>query len=135
MNQHVAPYINFQGRAREGMEFYHGIFGGELELYAPGENGQPRPAEPGERIMHARLTAEGVLIIGSDGHPSYPATVGDNWGIVLRGSDREALGKAFDALAEGGQVAMKLTDMPWGGAAGWLVDRFGVHWNVDVEPR
>jgi PhnB protein len=133
MDQQVAPYINFQGHAREAMDFYQRVFGGQVDLYSAGEQGKPRPAEPGERIMHARLSSDGVLIVGSDGHPSYPVTVGDHMAVVLVGSDRERLSRAFDRLAEGGKVKMPLTDQPWGGAAGWLTDRFGINWNVDVE--
>ncbi len=130
--QYVAPYVNFQGRAREALEHYQSLLGGTLELVAAGEQGQPRPAEPGDRVMHARLAAEGVLIIGSDGHPSYPPTVGDNLGIVLGGTDEAHLRKVFDGLAEGGTVKMPLTAMPWG-TAGWLTDRFGINWNVDID--
>ncbi len=133
MKQRVVPYINFQGRAREAMEFYQRVFGGELELYASSEQGKPRPAQPGDRIMYARLTAGDVLLIGSDGNLKYPAKMGEHIGISLQGSDRAALTTAFHKLAEGGQVKMPLTDQPWGGAAGWLTDRFGINWNVDVE--
>ena len=130
--QHLAPYINFAGRAREAFEFYHGVFGGKLDLFAAGEQGRPKPAEPGARIMHARLDADGVVIMGSDGHPSYPATVGDHIALTLSGTDAADLSRKFDALADGGKVKMKLTEQPWG-TAGWLADRFGINWNVDIE--
>ena len=89
--QKIAPYINFQGRAREAMELYHSILGGKLELYAADETGQTRPAQPGDRIQHARLAGDGFLLIGSDGHPKYPTTAGDNMAVVLVGSDRDAI--------------------------------------------
>jgi PhnB protein len=135
MKQQVGPYINFQGRAREAMELYHSVLGGKLELYAAGEQGAPRPAEQGDRIQHARLSGDGFLVIGSDGHPSYPPTAGDNVAIVLVGSDREAMQAAFEKLSEGGKVKMPLTEGPWGGAAAWLSDRFGINWNLDLEPK
>jgi PhnB protein len=135
VKQHVAPYINFQGRAREAMELYQSVLGGKLELYAAGEDGAPRPAKPGDRIQHARLSGDGVLVIASDGHPSYPATRGDNVAIVLVGSDRAAMQASFEKLAEGGQVKMPLTAGAWGGAAAWLTDRFGINWNLDLQPE
>ena len=135
MKQRIAPYINFQGRAREAMELYHSVLGGKLELYAAGEQGAPRPAQPGEPIQHARLSGDGFLVVGSDGHPSYPATNGDNIAVVLAGNDRAAIQAAFEKLSEGGQVKMRLTDGAWGGAAAWLCDRFGINWNLDVEPE
>ena len=135
MKQRIAPYINFQGRAREAMELYHSILGGELELYAADDQGSPRPAEPGDRIQHARLSGDGFLIVGSDGHPSYPPTNGDNLALALVGSDRAAMESAFAKLSEGGQVKMPLSEGPWGGAAAWLCDRFGINWNLDLEPE
>ena len=135
MKQQIAPYINFQGRAREAMERYQSILGGSLELYAADDQGKPRPAEPGDRIQHARLTGDSLLLIGSDGHPSYPPTTGDNIAVVLTGSDRAVMQAAFEKLAEGGQVKMPLTDGAWGGAAAWLTDRFGINWNLDLEPE
>ncbi len=133
MKQQIAPYINFQGRAREAMGLYQSVLGGELQLFTAGEGGAPQKAKPGDAIMHARLAGDGFLIIGSDGHPSYPPTTGDNLAIVLVGSDRVAMQSAFDKLAEGGKVKMPLKEGPWGGAAAWLTDRFGINWNLDLE--
>jgi PhnB protein len=135
MKQQVAPYINFQGRAREAMELYQSVLGGNLELYAADDHGSPRPAAPGDRIQHARLSGDGFLVLGSDGHPNYPATMGDNIAVALVGTDRAAMHAAFEKLSEGGQVKMPLTEGPWGGAAAWLADRFGVNWNLDLQPE
>ena len=135
MKQHVAPYINFQGRAREAMELYQSVLGGKLELFAADEHGAPRPAESGDQIQHARLSGDGFLVIGSDGHPSYPPTSGDNIAIVLLGSDRAAMQASLEKLSEGGKVKMPLTEGPWGGAAAWLTDRFGINWNLDLQPE
>lgn len=112
MKQQVAPYVNFQGRAREAMELYQSILGGKLELFAADEQGAPHPAAPGERIQHARLSGEGFLIIGSDGHPSFPTTSGDNMALVMVGSDRPAMQEAFEKLSERGKVKMPLTASP-----------------------
>src|SRR6187551_1934886 len=128
---HTAPYINFQGRAREAFEFYHRILGGHLSLFSFDSNGSVKPAGPSDPIGHGRLEADGVRIYGSDGNPRYPATPGDNIAIVLSGPDRAALTTAFQGLADGGTVKMPLTDAPWG-TAGWLQDRFGINWNVDI---
>jgi PhnB protein len=130
-NHDVGPYINFNGRAREAMEFYQSVIGGELAMFANDEKGA-RPAEPGERISHAVLTVGGVTITATDGHPSYPATVGDNMALTLSGTDKDAINQAFDALGAGGQVKGKLTEQPWG-ATGYLTDKFGINWVVSVR--
>jgi PhnB protein len=132
--QYLRPYINFQSRAREAMEFYQRVLGGTLQMFAAGERGQPRPAEPGDRVMYAQLEAGGLVIVASDGHPSYPATAGDHIGLQIGGTDEAWLRVAFDGLADGGQVKMPLTKQPWG-TSGWLTDRFGINWNVNIEAR
>ena len=103
---HLAPYINFQGRAREAMEHYHRILGGKLELFASDTNGQPKPAGPGDQIMYARLEADGILMIASDGRPGHPATAGDHISLSIGGPDRERLTTVFNALADGGRVVV-----------------------------
>ncbi len=132
--QYLSPYINFQGRAREAMEFYHNVLGGNLDLQTVNERGVPKPARPGDRITHSRLEADGALIvIASDGHPDYPAKVGENMGIALGGTDKDRLTKIFNDLAEGGKIKMPLAEQSWGADVGWLTDKFGITWMVSID--
>jgi PhnB protein len=110
-----SPYVNFQGKAREAMGFYHEVLGGTLDLRA------------------MRLDADGAVILATDGHPDYPATVGDNMAIALSGSDRDRLTGIFHGLAAGGIVQMPLARQAWGGEVGWLKDRFGIAWTVSID--
>jgi len=84
--RYLGPYVNFQGRAREGMEFYQRVLGGKLVLRTVNEQGVPKPAGPGDRITHAQLEADGALIMATDGHPDYPAKVGENLAVAVGGS-------------------------------------------------
>jgi PhnB protein len=128
--QYLGPYINFQGRAREALEFYHQVFGGTLDLQASDEKGVLKPAGPADRIMQARLEADGALIMGSDGHPDYPPTVGDNMAIAAGGTDKDRVTKIFNDLAEGGKTKMPLSAQS---PVGWLTDKFGINWMVSIE--
>jgi PhnB protein len=128
---YTAPYINFQGRAREAFEFYHSILGGKLTLLTFDSSGSMKAARPGDAIGYGRLEAEELRIIGSDGNPDYPSTHGNNISILLAGPDREDMTQAFHRLADGGSITMQLTDASWG-SAGWLTDKFGITWNVDI---
>jgi PhnB protein len=119
----LSPFVNFQGRAREAMEFYQKVLGGKLDLQTG----------PGDRVGQARLEAEGVLLIASDGHPDYPAKVGENLALSLGGTDNPRLTRIFNALGEGGRVNMPLAKQPWGGQVGWLVDKFGISWTVNIQ--
>jgi PhnB protein len=121
----LSPYINFQGHAREAMAFYQQVLGGMLHL---------QPAnDPGARVQYARLEAEGIRIIAVDGHPAYPAQVGENLALALSGTDHDRLTRIFQALAEGGTIKMPLTAQPGGVAGGWLTDRFGINWMVQID--
>jgi PhnB protein len=131
--QYLSPYINFQGRAHEAMEFYHKVLGGNLDLHTLDAQGAPKPAGPGDSITHARLEADGARIIASDGNPKYPAKVGENMGIALGGTDEGRLTRIFHGLAEGGRIKMPLTDQAWGGKVGWLDDKFGISWMVSID--
>lgn len=128
---HTTPYINFQGRAREAFEFYHRILGGRLSLFAFDASGTLKAGSPTDPIGYGRLESDGVRIYGSDGNPAYPATHGDNIAISLAGPDKAGLTKAFAELAEGGTIKVPLTEAPWG-TAGWLADKFGITWNIDI---
>ncbi len=118
----VSPYINFQGQAREAMEFYQRVLGGNLDLQTG----------PEDRIVYWRLEAAGVLIIGVDGHPNFPPTVGDNMALAVGGTDKARLTEIFNGLAEGGKIKMPLTSQPSGAEVGWLMDRFGINWMVSI---
>ncbi len=128
----LSTYINFQGRAREAMGLYHKLLGGTLDLHTVNGQGASGPAGPEDRIMHARLEADGARIIGTDGHPSHPATVGDNMAIALGGTDKDRLTKIFSDLAEGGKIKMRLTEQPSGSSVGWLTDKFGMNWMISI---
>jgi PhnB protein len=134
MSQHyVGPYINFQGRAREAMEFYQKVLGGKLELQTMNEQGVSKPAGPGDRITHSWLEADGARIIASDGHPDYPPKVGDNMAIALGGTDKGRLTRTFKDLAEGGKIKMPLSEQSGGANVGWLTDKFGINWMVSID--
>ena len=117
----LSPYVNFQGRAREAMEFYEKALGGSADL------------QTGPDVRYARLEADGALIVGSDGHPKFAPTVGDNMAIALNGADKEQLSRAFTALAEGGQLKAPLTKQPSGAEVGYLTDKFGINWIVSID--
>jgi PhnB protein len=132
MIKYLSPYINFQGNAREAMEFYHKVLGGKLVLRALDEKGEPKPAGPGDRISHAQLKAEGAQIFGVDGHSQYPAKVGENVALALSGTDKSRLTKIFHDLAEGGKTKRPLTQQS-GLETGYLVDKFGINWVISIE--
>ena len=85
MASRLNPYISFSGTARQAMEFYRGVFGGDLTLSTYGESGMgDGPA--GDKIMHAQLeTPAGYTLMASDTPPGMDTTVGTNISVSLSG--------------------------------------------------
>lgn len=129
------PYLNFpDARAREAMEFYQSVLGGELSVMTFGDMGTEGPLAT--QVMHGQLTTPGgITLMGADA-PSemVQVRVGDNISVSLSGGpeDGEDLRSWFVALSEGGEVRQPLEAAPWGDEFGMLVDRFGISWMVNI---
>lgn len=133
-NLAASPYINFQGNTREALEFYHAALGGDITLLSADTNGSLSEAAPEDSIMHGAVMSGSLLIMGSDGHPDYPVTTGDNVAIALSGSDQEFLSEVFDKLSNGGVVKQPLKQESWGDLHGYFTDKFGINWMVNITP-
>jgi PhnB protein len=128
------PYISFRSTAREAMEFYQSVFGGELTLSTFAEVQMPGIDEDESNlIMHGQLeTPDGMTLMGADTPRSMELSEGSSITISLSGDDEAELRGYWDKLAEGGTVAMPLEVAPWGDAFGQLVDKYGVSWMVNI---
>lgn len=130
------PYLFFSGTCREAFTRYQEIFGGELVLMqnsdAPPDQGMP--GAPPDMIMHAALTFDGNLLMGSD-DPTGDGGPKKGISVNCTVPDPGEAKRVFDGLAEGGQVTMPLAETFFAPAFGMCVDRFGVPWMVSAEPQ
>lgn len=132
MSSRLNPYISFSDNARQAMEFYRDVFGGELVVNTFGESGMAAPGFE-DKIMHAQLeTPAGYTLMASDAPPGMEHDSGSAISVSLSGDDDDLRGY-FAALSEGGTVTMPLEKQMWGDEFGMLVDRFGVNWMVNVS--
>ena len=129
------PYLGFRGNAREAIEFYHSVFGGDLRLSTFKEfHASEDPAED-DLVMHAQLTApDGLMLMASDTPNRMPYNPGDNYSVSLSGGpeDDGRLREYWARLGEGGQELAPLEVASWGDAFGMLKDRFGTTWLVNI---
>ena len=132
MTSRLNPYLSFSDTARQAMEFYRGVFGGDLVLSTFGEAGGAEGPDA-DKIMHGQLeTPSGYTIMASDTPEGMAHNPGTNVALSLSGDDGDELRGYFAKLAEGGTVTMPLEKQMWGDEFGMLTDEFGVTWMVNI---
>ena len=132
MASRLNPYIQFKDNARAALEFYQGVFGGELTVSTFGEYGDP--SQPGaDGIMHGQLeTPSGYTIMAADTPPGMDHNPGSNIAVSLSGDDPDELHGYWDKLSDGGQVQVPLEQQMWGDEFGMCIDKFGIAWLVNI---
>jgi PhnB protein len=133
MASQLNPYLNFNGNARQALEFYHGVFGGDLNVNTFGQLGGMEGADA-DKIMHGQLeTGAGYTIMAADvpGHMDYQPIAGTS--VSLSGDDGDALRGYWGKLTAGGTVTVPLEKQMWGDEFGMVTDQFGVPWMVNIS--
>jgi PhnB protein len=136
----VQPYLFFDGRCEEAVEFYKGALGAKVEMLMRFKEApdQPPPGmvPPGseDKVMHACFRIGDTAVMASDGRcqgqPSF-----QGFSLSLTAADEAEADRLFGALAEGGQVQMPLGKTFFSPRFGMVADRFGVSWMVVVQPK
>lgn len=134
MTTRLNPYLGFRDTAKEAMEFYQSVFGGELTLSTFAElQGADDPADQ-DKIMHSQLMTEnGLTLMASDTPSSMEYNPGSNYSISLSGDDDAELRGYWEKLSGSGTVTMALEKAPWGDSFGMCVDKYGVSWLVNIS--
>jgi PhnB protein len=135
----VQPYLFFEGRCEEAMEFYRQALDAQVEMLmrfrdSP-EPPPPGPVAPGseDKVMHASFRVGDSTLMASDGGCSGRSGF-QGISLSLNLADVAEAERRFAALADGGEVQMPLGATFWSPAFGMVVDRFGVSWMVNVSP-
>lgn len=129
---HIQPYVFFDGRCDEAIEFYRAALGAEVKMLMRfGES--PEPCAPGteDKVMHANLRIGRATLLVSDGHcQNRPSFAG--FALSLSVADEATAERFFSALGVGGEVRMPLAQTFFSLRFGMVADRFGVLWMVYV---
>ena len=132
MTSRLNPYLSFADTARQALEFYREVFGGDLVISTYGQAGGADGPDA-DKVMHGQLeTPAGYTLMASDAPAGMEHSQGSSISISLSGDDPELRGY-FAQLAEGGQVTVPLEKQMWGDEFGMCVDRFGVAWLVNLS--
>jgi len=137
-NAVVEPYLFFDGRCEEAIEFYRRTLGAEVGMLMRFKD-SPEPPQPGacspgseNKVMHASLRIGETSLMASDGRCANKP-VFQGFALSLRVPTDADAARLFAALAEGGQVQMPLTKTFFSSKFGMVADRFGVTWMVLVQ--
>ena len=133
----VQPYLFFDGRCEEAVEYYKKVLGAEVTMLMRFKD-SPEPHAPGmvapdagDKVMHLSLRIGETTVLASDGRcegkPSF-----EGFSLTITVPDTAQAERLFTALAEGGQVQMPLTQTFFSPGFGMVADRFGVGWMIYV---
>jgi PhnB protein len=133
----VQPYLFFDGRCEQALDFYRGALGAEVTMLMRYQDA-PDPPPPGmvapgseNKVMHASFRIGETTVMASDGRcQGQPEFRG--FSLSLTAADEAEADRTFAALAEGGQVQMPLGKTFFSPRFGMVADRFGVSWMVIV---
>ena len=136
----VQPYLFFDGRAEEALDFYARTLGAKVEMLMRHKD-SPEPPPPGmvppgaeNKVMHACFRIGETQVMASDGRcTGKPAFQG--FSLSVSANDEAHAKRLFNALADGGQVQMPLGKTFFSPAFGMVADRFGVSWMVIAPER
>jgi PhnB protein len=135
----VQPYLDFEGRCEEALDFYRTALGAEVTMLLRFADGPPPSpdgcsAAPGseKKVMHAEFRIGDTTLLASDcfctGKPSFQGV-----SIALSPSDDATAKRLFDALADGGKVCQPLSETFFASSFGIVTDRFGLNWMITVR--
>lgn len=133
MQTQVQPYLFFDGRCEEALQYYSKHLGAKVEVimrYKDSPQAQPPGMKvPGDKVMHAAFRVGDTQLLASDGMANgQPRFEGIS--LALSARDEAEAKRFFNALADGGKVTQPLTPTFFASSFGMLVDRYGVHWMV-----
>lgn len=136
MQAKLNPYLSFRDNAREAMEFYQTVFGGELEFHTFDEYGASQDPTEDTKIMHSMLTVDNdTLFMGADTPARMEYADKSNVSLSLSGDNESELREYFEKLSAGGTITMPLEVAPWSDAFGMCKDKFGISWMVNITKQ
>lgn len=132
----VEPYLFFEGRCDEAIEFYRKALGAELTMLMRFKEGpDPSALQPGteDKVMHANLVIGDTTVMVSDGRCTGKAAF-QGFSLTISVNDKGEAKSLFDGLCDGGEVMMPLSETFWSPCFGMVTDRFGVSWMISASP-
>lgn len=135
MTVNAVTHLNFRGDARDALEFYQSVFGGEIAAITYRDAHNVHDPDEADQLMWGQVVSHaGFRIMAYD----VPSSAAWDPGIIpvyvsVRGADSAEISHYWEKLADGSTVVAPLSPAQWAPLYGMLTDRFGVTWVLDVE--
>jgi PhnB protein len=134
----VEVYINFNGNCREAVEYYAEVFTTDEPMFmtfgdSPMDSEFPLTDTAKTLIMHTELNICGSKVMFSDTPPGMPLVQGNNISLIVKCPSIDEIKNIYDHLKEGGEVQMELQETFWSKCYGFVVDKFGIGWQLSYE--
>jgi PhnB protein len=148
MSLNAVAHLNFHGEAREALEFYQSVFGGQLTIATYADLGMPADVPGATNVVFGQVVADnGFRVMAYDvpgttpAAPTTPTTHRENgvtitkdpFFLSVRGETIDEVTQIWDGLSKGATVIEAFGPAQWAPAFGMLADRFGITWIVDVQ--
>lgn len=130
--------LNFKGNCEEAFKFYATALQGELSEFSrysqmPADPAMPLPANIANQIMHVSISKNGTMILmGADMMPGFSPeyVIGTNMEVCIMTDNKSEADRIFNALGDGGSIAMPMEDQFWGDYFGSVNDKYNVSWMI-----
>jgi PhnB protein len=129
----VNPYLHYDGNCEVALKYYQKVLGAKIEAMLPYDSGppdMPTPKDYKKKIMHAKVTIDGEVLMASDAPPGH-FNKPQGFSVSLQVEDPTDAERKFKALAEGGTVNMPFGKTFFSKGFGMCVDQFGIPWMVN----
>lgn len=133
----IQPYLHFQDNCKEAMQFYHKLFGGNLEIMTIGDSPEKDqfPEDLYTQVMHACLVNGELIIMASDMCGQGEINQGNSVQLNINCNSKEEIQTLYEKLSEKGNIIQKLEKQFWGSLFAMVIDRFGVRWMLSFDEK
>jgi PhnB protein len=131
----IEPYLFFDGRCDEAIDFYKAVFGAQIGMLMRWKDSPDKsmctPSNE-NKVMHSSVTIGDSRVMMSDGRNTGSPKF-EGFALAVNAKDEADADRMFNALANGGQVTMPLSKTFFSPRFGMVADKFGMHWMITVE--
>ncbi|WP_144510746.1 VOC family protein [Bacillus sp. FJAT-22090] len=127
----LTPFLMFEGKAEEAINFYTSIFK-DSEITRLARFGEGEPGKEGE-VSQAAFVINGQEFLCMDSTIQHAFTFTPSISLFVECDSEEELDQSYAALLVDGQALMPINNYGFSKKFGWVQDKFGVSWQLNLQ--